>query len=365
MFCNIIFTFIIIKCGEIRMLGRTIKYFRLKNGKNTRELAMATGLSEYVIKNYENGKRLPVLSEIRNIASALNVNMSWLMSSYNHYKYRHGEFRKNSRFSKHSQEYIRISVEDYLDRFLTIADILGSNVMRKVPEEHSILPTGDVESDASKLRDVLGLATTGAISNLIGSLEDKGILVYLLEYKDDKFSGMNGLVCNRPYVVLNSMATPERQRSTLAHELGHIFFSLPEDDNSEWEKYMTAISGAFLFPASDVFYELGNKRQAITADMLIVAKEYGISLQLLAKRANILKIINDDSYRNFNIMLSRHGLRKNEPSQMKMEEPTLFAQYVIRAVSEEKITYSKGAELLRMPYYDFEKKLSINKSAWN
>ena len=200
------------------MFGRTIKYFRLTSGKTTCELALASGLSEHTIKNYENGKRLPVLSEIRNIAVALNINLSWLMSNYNHYEYNHGEFRKHSHFSKRSQEYIRLSVEDYLDRFLTVADILGSNVMREVPEVHSIVPTDDVEKDARKLRDVLGLAPTGAISNLIGSLENKGILIYLLEYDDDKFSGMNGLVCNRPYVVLNSMATPERQRSTLAHE---------------------------------------------------------------------------------------------------------------------------------------------------
>ena len=291
------------------MLERVIKYFRLKSRKNRRELAMAAGLSEYVIKNYENGKRLPVLSEIRNIASALNVNLSWLMSSYNHYEYQHGEFCKHSHLNKHSREYIRLSVKDYLDRFLTVADILGNDVMRKVPEVHSILPSGDVESDASKLRDVLGLALTGTIANLVSSLEDKGILIYLLEYKDDKFLGINGLVSNRPYVVLNSIATPECQRSSLARELVHIFFSLPEDDNSEWEKYMMAISGAFLFPTSYVFYELGNKRQT------------------------------------------------------KMEEPTLFTQYVLRAVREEKISSSKGAELLRMPYYDFEEKLSINKSA--
>ena len=285
--------------GEIRMLGRTIKYFRLKSRKNRRELAMAAGLTEYVIKSYESGKRLPVLSEIRNIASALNVNLSWLMSSYNHYEYRHGEFCKHSHLNKYSRDYIRLSVEDYLDRFLTVADILGNDVMRKVPEVHSILPSGDVESDASKLRDLLRLAPAGAISNLVSSLEDNGILIYLLECEDDKFSGMNGLVCNRPYIVLNSMATPECQRSTLAHELVYIFFSLPEDDNSEWEKYMMAVSGAFLFPASYVSYELGNKRQ------------------------------------------------------IKMEEPTLFTRYVLRAVREEKISSSKGAELLRMPYYDF------------
>ena len=206
------------------MLGSAIKYFRLKSRKNRREFAMAAGLSEYVIKNYENGKRLPVLSEIRNIASALNVNLSWLMSSYNHYEYWHGEFCKYNHLNKHSREYIRLSVEDYLDRFLTVADILGNDVMRKVLEVHSILPSGEVERDASKLRDVLGLAPTGAISNLVSSLEDKGILIYFLEYEDDKFLGMNGLVSNQPYIVLNSMATPEYQRSILAHELVHIFF---------------------------------------------------------------------------------------------------------------------------------------------
>ena len=68
--------------------------------------------------------------------------------------------------------------------------------------------------------------------------------------------------------------TPERNRSTIVHELAHLMFVWPESmDDKEIEKMATAIGGAFLFPESDTKRELGIRRSAITKDMVLVAVE--------------------------------------------------------------------------------------------
>lgn len=338
------------------MLGKNITYYRLKQGMSKKELAQAIGVTPMTITHYEQNQRTPDIMTSRKLAAALNTNLAGLMATQNgQHQYAHREFRNQSRFSKTHQDYICASVEDYFDRFLTVSDILGAGALREVPSIHSLQPTMDAEEDARQLRMLLGFALEGPIPNLVGALENKGILVLQFEYENDLFSGMNGLVDERPYIIINKLMTPERQRSTLVHELGHVFFQEPEQDDSQWEKYMTAVSGAFLFPKEDAYNELGFHRSLVTSDMAMVAKEYGISLQMLAKRAQVLGILNEQAYRMFNIRLNQHGGRKNEPSRIEQENTSLFEQLVLRAIGEEEITISKGAELLKIPLSDMRR----------
>ena len=168
---------------------------------------------------------------------------------------------------------------------------------------------------------------------------------------NDKFSGMNGLINERPYIVLNSKMNTERNRSTIVHELAHLMFVWPEDmGDKEIEKMATAISGAFLFPKLDAVRELGIRRTAITRDMVLVAIEYGISMMLLVKRAEISRIISTAVAKDFYIKASQFGWRTAEPSRIEREKTLLFEQLVYRAVNEEEISVQRGAELLKVPY---------------
>jgi Zn-dependent peptidase ImmA (M78 family) len=182
-------------------------------------------------------------------------------------------------------------------------------------------------------------------------LENKGILVYICEIDNNKFSGMNGFVNGRPYIVVNKNMSPERNRSTIVHELSHFMFKWPDDmEDKKIEELATAISGAFLFPKSDALRELGIRRTIISKDMLLVAQEYGISMYLLVKRAQLSGIISASLAKKFYIAASSAGWRKNEPVRIEKEKPTLFEQLVYRAVNENDISMQRGAELLKISY---------------
>ena len=249
------------------------------------------------------------------------------------------------------QEYIRESVEEYMSRFYTIADILGGEVLPDAPACHSVTLTGHAETDAKALRKHLRFADAGPIGNLIELLENKGILVCCLDIHSDAFSGMNGLVDGRPYIVVNKNMSPERIRSTIVHEMVHFIFIWPETmEDKEIEDYATAVSGAFLLSEEDARREMGLRRSTITRDMTLICKEYGISMYLLVKRANLCGIITDSTAKDFYLKASQLGWRKKEPIRISREEPMLFSQLVFRAVSEKEISVQKGAELLRQPY---------------
>ena len=334
------------------MFSKNLKFYRLRKQMSKKELAEKANVTPMAITNYEKGTRVPNMETLESLAKILNVRVSDFLAVRNeNIIFEHGEFRKYVSLSVSQQDYIRECVEEYFNRFMTVVEILGGEVLPDAPGCRSIPLSEDVEENAAALRAHLGFAKDGPIEDLIGKLENKGILIYVCDIDNNSFSGMNGFVNGRPYIVLNSQMTPERNRSTLLHELAHLMFIWPENmADKDVEKMATAIGGAFLFPKSDAVRELGIHRSAITEDMKLIAKEYGISMMMLVKRAKICGIIKESAEKEFFIWASEAGWRTAEPSRIEKEEPILFQQLVYRAVNEEEISIQRGAELLKEPY---------------
>lgn len=334
------------------MFSKNLKYYRLQKNMTKKELASKVDVTPMAISYYESGERRPNMEIIKRLADVLEVRVTDFINSRNtDLVFAHGEFRKNSSMTKTQQEFIRESVEEYLSRFYTAVDILGGEVIPAAPGVHQIKLSGDSERDARQMRHYLRLAESGPVGNLIELLENRGILVYVYELENKDFSGMNGLVNERPYIIVNGTMSPERIRSTVVHEMAHFLFKWDSEmDDKEIERVATAISGAFLFPKDDAIRELGIRRSAITKDMALICKEYGISMYLLVKRAALCGIINQSVEKDFYIRANQIGWRTNEPIRITREEPMLFSQLVFRAVCENEITVQKGAELLKKPY---------------
>lgn len=334
------------------MFSKNLRYYRLKNSMTKKELAKKSDLTSMAITNYENGTRKPSMDTLKKLAAVLNVHVSDFLTVRNDkLVFTHGEFRKTSTLPAAKQDYVRESVEEYFSRFYTIVELLGGEVLPEAPDCHTLAMTGDVEADARAMRRHLGIAEEGPVNDLITILENKGILIYVCDIESNKFSGMNGFVNDRPYIIVNGNMSPERNRSTIAHELAHLVFDWPDDmAEKDAEDTATAIAGAFLFPKADAIRELGIRRNRVTNDMTLVCREYGISMFLLVKRAHIANIISKDAAQRFYVSASRFGWRTNEPSRIAPEKPNLFEQLVFRAVSEGEISIQRGAELLKMPY---------------
>ena len=329
------------------MFQKNLKYYRLKNNLTKAALSSMVGVTPMAITNYENGSRRPDMSTIKALAKALGVKTIDFLAVRNaNLIFTHEEFRKNSKLTQAQQEYIREAVEEYFSRFFEVVELLGGEVLPRAPELHSLVLSKDPEKDGMALRHYLNVNQHGPVGSFIDLLENQGILVFMLDINNPNFSGMNGNINGRPYIVINRNMTQERIRTTLGHEISHFAFEWPSQmDDKEIEKYATAVSGAFFFPKEDAVRELGVRRRSITTDMFAVCKEYGIAMSMLVVRAHICKIINDTVYRNYFIHNGR-----NEISMIEKEYPFLFEQLVYRAVNEQEISIQKGAELLKMSY---------------
>lgn len=329
------------------MFSKNLKYYRLKRGLTKKALAEASGLTPMAITHYEAGERKPGMDSILSLADTLGISLADLLRRRNStLAFEHGDFRKNTKMGVTAQEFVRESVEEYFVRFYDVLECLGGDVLPDAPECGCVPLSGNVEDDAAAMRCHLDIDPVGPVPNLVGVLENRGILFMALEGADSRFSGVNGFVDGRPYVVVNSSMSPERNRSTVAHELAHLVFKWDGVEGKAQEDHATAVSGAFLFPAADAVRELGVRRRAVTRDMQMVAKEYGVSMMMLAKRANLAGIVSDSAYKRFCIVASKAGWRKAEPSRIAHEQASLFEQLVYRAVCEDDMSIQRGAELL-------------------
>ncbi len=333
------------------MFEKNLKYYRLKKNMSMKDLAEACGVTSMAISNYESGKRKPDMDTINKLAEALDIFVIDFLASRNaNLSFKHCEFRKHSTLTKTQQEYARESVEEYFNRFFDAVNCLCGNPLPEPPKPYTLSRTGDAEEDAIELRKYLGLQLEGPIGELIGVLENKGILVLELDIDNDHFFGMNGFVNDYPYIVINSSMRPERKRTTILHELSHLMFVWDESEEKENEKEATSIAGATLISKNDLIRELGIHKTALTKDMNLVCQEYGISMYLLVKRASIVGIISDSLEKDFYIKANKANWKKNEPLRVKNgEKPLLFKQLVYRAVNEEGMSLQRGAELLKIP----------------
>lgn len=63
-------------------IGQRIKEARKDTGLTQRELAERSGTATGTIQQYELGKRQPRIEQLQRIASALDVDVNWLMNGY-------------------------------------------------------------------------------------------------------------------------------------------------------------------------------------------------------------------------------------------------------------------------------------------
>ena len=67
---------------DMEMLGENIRHLRKVRGMTQEELAKKAGLSTMSIRRYESGERIVTEKAMVQIATALDVDVNWLMNGY-------------------------------------------------------------------------------------------------------------------------------------------------------------------------------------------------------------------------------------------------------------------------------------------
>ncbi len=210
---------------------------------------------------------------------------------------------------------------------------------------------------AQLTRDAFGLSQEAPIPNLVKAVEKVGVTILALPFEAEtcdayslwvNFNPMR-LAGNpvRPFAILASNRSGDRQRFSLAHELGHlVMHQTIAGSSKEIEDEASKYSSELLLPEKAM-------RQQITTPVTLTSLAklkpvWGISIQALIRRAHDLKIITERQYTYLNKQVIQKGWKKDEPIKLPVEKPRvlkLMAEYAYG----NPIDYQQLAKDFRLP----------------
>ena len=321
------------------MIGRRLRQLRLARNLSLEALAAKMGgiVTKQALSKYENYRAQPSPTILTKLASALGVKAAYLFHEPT-LKVEFIAYRKSSGLSKREDERIHGIVEQALEDRVRLQELTEQFDGSLIPvKEFRVNDINDAEFAAETIRErwKLGL---DPISNISLTLEDHSLSVLAVE-ADEKFDGISAIaVDDQHYVKAAAIVTRrdidgERQRLNLAHELGHIVLDISEDVDEERAAFR--FGAAFLAPRERVLEEAGERRGLIQIEeLLLLKKQFGISMQALIHRFHDLGIITDSYYSQWWPTFTRYGWRKREPEQLPFEEPQWVRRTALRLLAE-------------------------------
>lgn len=333
------------------MIGKRIQQARAAAGMSQRDCAEAVGVSAMAISKYERGQMQPSSDVLMRIAQALGVGTDYFFRDQT-VTLEEVEFRKHSALPKQSEDRVLADVQEQVERWQALEAVipptwplkfkLPPGLPRRVSDESAI------EDIVDTVRSLWDLGT-GPIRDLVDTLEQLGIRVIQSPIPAaQKFDGLVARANGQMVVVVSSEWPGDRQRFTLAHELGHIVLHGRLAEGQDEEKACNRFAGAFLVPRAEAVRVLGPSRKSLEPQELYLLKhEWGFSMNGWVSRASQLGILNPKNARSHWALFTRKGWRVTEPgAPYPAERPRRYQQLVYRALAEDLIGESKGAELL-------------------
>lgn len=334
------------------MLNERIRRARILRAKSLQQVADEIGdISKQALSKFETGQDTPSSTRILQLAKIFGLKPEYFFRP-DTVVLGQIDFRKKSRLTNKQQEAVLEQTREHLERYVALEATFDADPLPCLFNERQPIYVSN-QLDAEKAAEVLRSRWEigiDAIQSLTELLEDRGIKVVEID-APEAFDGMCARLknTNDAVIIINQNKPGERQRFTVAHELGHLIMdtSAVTDEKLE-ENLCHRFAGAFLMPSCSAKADFGEKRSHIHFRELKLAKEnYGISMQAALRRLLDLDIINASFYKGMVIQFSKEGFRKNEPWPLSSEKSTRFESLVYRGLSEGLFTPSKAAEFLQ------------------
>ncbi len=333
------------------MIGVRLKLARAAAGLSLRGLAahISESVSAQAIGKYERDEMMPSSTVLIALARALKVTEEYLLNPAA-VDLVAVEFRKKKLTSARETAEVRARILSEVERYLDIEKILAIQSAKASPfaRRYPVHNAEDIEQAAEQLRKRWNLGNDPT-PNLCEFLEEKGIKVCAIPLPES-VSGVQATVkaadgTEIPVIVVNAEHAGERQRFTLAHELGHLYLDVRKLDP---EPTCQRFAGAFLVPREVLVREVGPTRHAISTRELFQLKQlFGTSAQAIAYRCKDLEIINQRMLSGILRLFNLKGWRSREPLELPRERPSRFERLCIRALAEDVISEGKASELLQ------------------
>jgi Zn-dependent peptidase ImmA (M78 family)/transcriptional regulator with XRE-family HTH domain len=339
---------------------------REARGLTQAELAKKIKMEQGTISKMEN-EILDIEPYLDGLSKVLEFPKEFFLENFTPYNITAHYYRKrNDDNKKYKQNEAIINLYKlHIQKLLHSVEVIDSD-----------LPTWDLSKDnlspetcAVALREYWGLPK-GRVNNLVMLLESKGIIIVELDLQSDKVDALSIYTNNNQALIfVNRFMPPDRQRFSIAHELGHLVmhFAKAIIASRDVEAEAMLFAGAFLMPEKDIKNQLFKLDLAKLGEMKLY---WRVSMSAIIRRAKELAMLTINQYTYLNRQMSVKGYRTREPAEFDIpkETPTIIKQIIDLHINQ--LNYSKEelAGMLKLFPSDFETmyfsknlKLRINK----
>jgi Zn-dependent peptidase ImmA (M78 family)/DNA-binding XRE family transcriptional regulator len=330
---------------------------RESRGLSQTELSNRLNISQGKLSKAEKGEQTINDSTLNDLAKELDYPTQFFFQSTPSSPVSHYYYRKKITIPKK----VLAKMESNIKIFRNNIDVLMDSV--ELPDYR--VPTFDPSEDtpeeiARKARYILKIPS-GPIENLTNALERNGILIIKTDLFNQKTDGLSTITDKGTHIIyLNERMPNDRQRFSLAHELGHMImhFDIPID-SQKVEEQADRFASEFLMPEKEIKSSLRN----LTFNKLGDLKRYWkVSMRALVRRAKDLGLLNDNEYRNFQINFSRRGMNKSEPIPLPIEKPFVLNHIVNLHLTELDYSIEELARVINLNLIEFKERFIQNES---
>jgi Zn-dependent peptidase ImmA (M78 family)/DNA-binding XRE family transcriptional regulator len=208
---------------------------------------------------------------------------------------------------------------------------------------------------AQEIRKAWGIKK-GIIDNMVDLVERNNISVKLADFGTERVDSRTVLTDNKyPIIVLNKVLLGDRQRFSLAYQLGHLVMHTykPVDWNIDVSHEANLFAAEFLMPEKEIRDEF---KDGVTLALLAELKrKWKVSMISLLYRADDLGFLTDNQKRYLVQQFNDKKIRRREPVELDvaMEQPKLFRQWIAYLKKKKKLDAAGMATELHLHTDEF------------
>jgi Zn-dependent peptidase ImmA (M78 family)/DNA-binding XRE family transcriptional regulator len=296
---------------------------RESRGMTQNDLAKSLETTQGTVSKVEHGI-LPVSDEmLSQIVQILTYPSEFFFESYRSHPLGMGFYRKHKTLPSRLKAEVDAQANLHrmrIQKMLRSVDLVESKVIEQSLDEYS-----SPEEIARAVREYWQIPR-GPIQNLTETLENAGIITIKSPLDTRHFSGVHVPTEQLIYIVLTNSTMPsDRDRYTLAHELGHIIMHRLPTENMEEEA--NRFAGEFLMPKQD----LSSQLYKLSLERLATLKRYWkVSMAAILQQARKLGTVSERKYHSLRVELSQAGYLLQEPPELEppKENPLLLYELI-------------------------------------
>lgn len=346
---------------------------RLKQARILKKLSMdklveliGGVVTKQAISKYESAKMMPNSEVLIALSCALGVEPDYFLRPFsfdaNEFDV---SFRKKSDTSIKDINALKVQIQDQVERYLEIEELLGKPVESIQKKEGEILSTP--EQMRQLARDVRKEWNLGddSIANVQDTLESKGIKVISTDAPEG-FDGVSGIVNGKDYIIIlnRNKSNVERRRFTGMHELGHLLYNdrfSADLTPRQKEKLCDSFANEMLLPTEALKKIFRPGERISTSELKQLQLVYGISIDAIMHKLVDIGILSESKYKSYCIQKNKNQALKSFIEETRYVEnlTNKFETMVYAAVAKNLITASKAASLLHSSIGTVRKHLNV------